>query len=245
MKLKSKKSISYIISAYNESLIIKDSIEYCIKCLNDSFDEYEIILVNDGSIDKTGDIMDEIVNKNDKIKVLHNYINLNLGISIQRALSIASKDYVIFNAADLPLDPSSTLTLLNLFDDGTDILILQRKRYLGTNIWRKITSLINRFILLLFFPKEKWGIRDTNYIQVFKKEIIKKILPISRGPIFTWPEMIFRAKRLGLKIKTYDVDYNPKHIRKGAFGKPNDIIWGLYEMLRFRFKCFKIIKYNV
>jgi glycosyltransferase involved in cell wall biosynthesis len=233
---KSNKSISYIIAAYNEDTIIKGSIEYSINCLEDSFEDYELILVNDGSKDKTGDVMDEIADSNDKVIVLHNLINLNFGISVQRALSIVSKDYAIYNAADLPLDPVTTSTIINLMNDGTDLLVLQRKEYLGTNIWRRFASFINRLMVLVLFPKEKWGIRDTNYIQVFRKEIIKQVLPIARSPIFTWPEMIFRAKRLRLKIKIHDIEYKPIHVRKGAFGKPHDIIWGMYDMVRFRIK---------
>jgi len=232
-KLK-KEGVSYIIAAYNEGAIINDSIEYCIKCLEESFEDYELILVDDGSKDDTGDIIDKIAKDNDKIIVLHNLINLNFGISIQRALSMASKNYAIFNAADLPLDPAVTSTIINLMNDGTDVLVLQRKKYLGANMWRRFTSLIYRAVLLVFFPKEKWGIRDTTNIQIYRKDIIKKILPIARSPIFTCSEMIFRAKRLGLKIKTHDIEYNPRHIRKGAFGKSHDIIWGLYDMLRFK-----------
>jgi len=228
------KSISYIISAYNEGEIIKDTIEYCIKYFTNNFYDYELILINDGSKDNTGIIMDDFAKTNNKIIVLHNLINLNMGISIQRAMSIASKELVLYNAADLPLDPVNTQELINLMNDGTDVLILQRKKYLGTSIWRRFSSFVNRMIVFLLFPKEKFGIRDTNYTQMFRKEIIKSILPISRGPIFTWPEMIFRAKRLKYKIKIHDVDYNPKHLRKGAFGKPHDILWGIYEMLRFR-----------
>lgn len=231
---KSKVSISYIISAYNEGAIIKDSIEYCIKCLEDSFEDYELILVDDGSKDNTGDIIDESAKNNEKIIVLHNLINLNLGISLQRALSITSKDYAIINAVDLPLDPFVTSTIIDLMHDGTDVLVLQRIKYLGTTTWRRFASLIHRAILFVLFPSAKSGIRDTTYIQVFRRDIIKKILPIARSPVFTCSEMIFRAKRLGLKVKTHDIEYNPKHVRKGAFGKPHDIIWGLYDMLRFR-----------
>jgi hypothetical protein len=51
--------------------------------------------------------------------------------------------------------------------------------------------------------------------------------------------MIFRAKRMGLKVKTHDIDYAPKHIRKGASGKPHDILWGMYEMFRFRIYAWR------
>ncbi|MDR0454029.1 MAG: hypothetical protein LBH05_04365 [Deferribacteraceae bacterium] len=91
------------------------------------------------------------------------------------------KWYVFYNAADLPLDPVSTSEIIKLISDKTDLLILQRKKYIGTNIWRRFTSFINRSMVLMLFPKEKWGIRDTNYTQVFRKDIIKQILPMARS----------------------------------------------------------------
>jgi undecaprenyl-phosphate 4-deoxy-4-formamido-L-arabinose transferase len=239
MEKKSDKSVSLIIAAYNEENILLDSLCYTRDCLEADFEDYEIIIIDDGSTDKTGIIMDDFAKECRHVIVLHNLINLNFGASVQRGLVISSKEYVTFNAADLPLDPKLTRTLIDATDTETaDVLVVQRLEYLGTSAWRRLISLINRAFLALLFPKGKRGIRDTNNVLVIRRNICKRVLPFARGPIFTWPEMIFRARYSGLKVKASFFEYSPRVVRKGAFGKPHDIVWGIYEMLRFRIRLW-------
>jgi len=234
-------SISLIISAYNEENIIKDCVHTCIDSLSKHFDDYELILINDASTDNTGQIMDTFVGS--LIKTLHNPTNLNMGASIQRGMMIATKDYVTFNAADLPFDPDDYKKIIEQAPDA-DMIVVERTKYKGTTNWRRLSSIINRGIMYILFPKLKKGIRDTNYLQITRRAVIDQIIPTAKGPIFTWPEMIFRARYTGLKVVTVEADYNPRHKRKGAFGKPHDIMWTLKEMLRFRYDlwCGKIFR---
>jgi len=249
--------ISLIISAYNEATIIEDCVQTCIDSLSAHFTDYELILINDASTDRTGQIMDDLaltakksiesptatetpnktVTATPSIKVLHNETNLNMGASIQRGMTIATKDYVTFNAADLPLNPDMYKELVENAPDA-DMIVVERIKYSGTSSWRRMSSICNRAIIRILFPHLKKGIRDTNYLQITRKEALPKIMPLAKDPIFTWPEMIFRARYLGMNVVTVKADYIPKHERKGAFGKPHDILWALREMLRFRWQLW-------
>ena len=239
----SQHSISLIISAYNEETIIEDCVQTCIDSLSTHFDDYELILINDASTDRTGQVIDETAKKHPdaNITILHNKQNLNMGASILRGMAIAKKDYVTFNAADLPLDPDKYREIIDKAPDA-DMIVVQRIKYSGTTNWRRISSLLNRALMRILFPILKRNIRDTNYLQITRKTILPFIMPTAKDPVFTWPEMIFRARHLKLNIKTIDVDYIPKHVRKGAFGKPHDILWALKEILQFRYYlwCKKI-----
>lgn len=233
-------SISCVIPVYNEGKYLYEQIEYCCKSLERKFAEYELILVNDGSKDNTSQIMEKLRQENPNIILLDNYINLNMGISVQRGFAIASKQYVTFNAVDMPLDPKRFYQLIEYMDNNqVDMLVVERKKYLGTSGWRRFTSKINRMLMGILFPKLKAGIEDTNYLQIVRKECIPQILPLAKSPIFTWPEMIFRAELAGLNVRAKKVEYNPRVVRKGAFGKPHDIIWGIYDMIRFRISIWK------
>ena len=234
-----KPSLSLIIAAYNEAAIIEESILTCIHILEEDFEDFEIILVDDGSKDATGAIADTLDQKYPCVRVLPNLINLNLGVSIQRGMAAASKDIVTFNAADLPLHPSQYKILVSEMHD-LDMLVLEREEYLAASKWRKFTSLVNRVLLTILFPRLKKGLRDTNYTQLVRKSIIPVIMPLARGPVFTMPEMIFRAKHAGLNVKARGIEYNPQFVRKGAFGKPHDIILSIYEMWRFRIRLWEI-----
>jgi undecaprenyl-phosphate 4-deoxy-4-formamido-L-arabinose transferase len=68
--------------------------------------------------------------------------------------------------------------------------------------------------------------------------MIRSIIPFARSPIFVWPELIFRAKLKGYKVDNIRVKCNVENVRKGAFGHPHDIMWGIYEMLRFRIRLW-------
>jgi len=235
-----EKSISYIIAGYNEEAVIEQAVRECHAILSEDFDDFELILVDDASKDHTREIMDRLSLELSCVHVLHNLINLNFGTSVLRGMNFATKDIVIFNAADLPLSPKLTKSIAKEMVD-CDLLVLERETYPGAK-WRKIASSFNKLFLYILYPGLMRGTPVVNYVQVFRREIIGRILPLARSPIFVWPEMIFRGKRdKTIRVKNKAVPVNisvSEHKRKGAFGKPNDIIWGMYDMFRFRIRSW-------
>lgn len=235
MTKKKSESISVILPVYNEINLVETAVNRCIQVLSRDFADFELILVDDGSTDGTGDIMKKLSKNDERIRVLHNIINLNVGISIQRAVAIATKDFIVHNAIDLPLATEDIAGLIKHIKD-CDVLVLERKTYGGYTLWRWITSKINRILLQMFFGYR--GIRDMNFTQIYRRNIIPKILPLAKSPAFTTPEMILRAKRMGLCIKSIAVDYHQRPAGKYALGKPYDILWSIFDMLRFRLKVW-------
>ena len=232
--MKSSKSISLIIPVYNEEKLIQNSILKCTAILDNDFLDYEVIIVDDGSKDKSLDIVKILSLNNEKIKIVENCINLNQGVSIQRALKFAKKEFITHNGIDLPFDPTVLRSLLEEIN-GFDILVLERKKYTGASNWRKIISILNIFIRKLLFPILSKNLNDLNYIQIYRSSIIPYILPLAKSPAFTTPEMIFRARYLAYKILTQKIDYNPRMSGKSSLGKLHDILWSIYDMIRFKF----------
>ncbi len=93
--------------------------------------------------------------------------------------------------------------------------------------------------MTILFPALVKGTPVLNFVQIYKRDKIRSIIPLARSPIFVWPELIFRAKLSGLYVKNVPVKCNIENLRKGAFGHPHDIIWGIYDMLRFRIRVWK------
>ena len=237
MPEKFNKSISFILPVYNEKNLLEGAVDRCSETLGKNFKDYEIILVDDGSTDGISELLDTLERKHQNLKILSNTVNLNVGISVQRGLKSARCEYAVHNAVDLPLTPEDLVKILPEMDD-CDLLVLERSSYAGYMKWRIVTSLLNRMLLKILFPVVVKGINDLNYTQVYRTEILPKILPLAKSPAFTTPEMIIRAKYLNLRVKTLTVDYKPRLSGKGAFGKPHDILWSFYDMLRFRLKLW-------
>lgn len=236
--MKIESSVSLVLAGYNEERQVEKAIQEAISVLSENFTKWELILIDDGSNDHTGEIMRKYAD-NRNVFELPNIVNLNFGTAVLRGLYAARQKYVIYNAIDMPLKLTEIPVLIHeMENESLDCMILERVGYNPT-WWRKITSIGNTLLLRILYPKLTQGTPVLNFIQIYKTSILKEIIPLARGPIFVWPEMIFRVKLKGFCWKNRKVNCYVDSRRKGAFGKPHDIIWGIYEMLRFRFRKHK------
>lgn len=242
--MKSNKSISVVLPAFNEEQIIEKNVRYVYECLDKDFEDFELIVVDDASTDSSPKILQKLASELPNLMLLHNYVNLNQGTSFQRGAGAATKEIVTHNAIDLALDPKEYKKLVEEQFSTADVLVLQRKIYAGATAWRKFVSFANKALRGLLFPKLTSGIVDMNFVQFYKQKHLKALLPLSKSPAFTTPEMIFRAKLLGLKVETLDFDYQPREVGNGSLGKFHDIAWSMYDMFRFRYLLWIGFKKN-
>lgn len=88
-------SVSFIVPALNEERSIKGAARTCEASAEGLASDYEIILVNDGSQDLTGEVMDALARGSPQIRVVHNPCNLGFGGAFKAGLAHAKMDYVI------------------------------------------------------------------------------------------------------------------------------------------------------
>lgn len=233
-------SVSIVYAGYNEEENVSIAVEKTIASFQETGIDYEILLIDDASADRTWVEMEKCANKYSNVYSMKNIVNLNFGTSVLEGLILAKKDFVIYNAFDLPLHPEKIVSVIkNGGVNDADIIVLERSNYPCTRK-RKLFSFLNKMALKILFPILTRGTPILNFTQMFRREIIDEIIPISRGPIFIWPEMVFRARLKGYRIKNIVMPCNPDmKLRKGSFGHPHDILWGIYEMIRFRVKAWR------
>lgn len=107
-----KPSFSIVVCAYNEEKNIRDAVFSVRKACTAASKSYEIILVDDGSIDKTGTLMDSLAREYRNIVVIHNGTNLGFGVSFRRGIKKASKEYFSGFPGDNDMSWKSLYTLL-------------------------------------------------------------------------------------------------------------------------------------
>jgi glycosyltransferase involved in cell wall biosynthesis len=105
--------LSIIIPAYNEEKTIKEIIKK-IHSSKKNQNEYEILIVDDCSTDKTSSILKECSNLYSKL--ITNKKNMGKGYSIREGMRIASGDYIIFQDADLEYDPIEFNNFINIIN---------------------------------------------------------------------------------------------------------------------------------
>ncbi len=107
------KSVSIIIPAYNEEKKLAPTVNFTLEALSrHNITDFEIIIFNDASTDKTGEVADELAKKYSQVRVIHNSKNMNLGYNITRGFQLATKEYSGFVPGDNETEPE---TLDNIF----------------------------------------------------------------------------------------------------------------------------------
>jgi glycosyltransferase involved in cell wall biosynthesis len=192
-----------------------------------------LLIINDGSQDKTGEIAEELAKKYPgKITVRHHLENRGLGETLYEAYECAQGELVIQNAMDSPLDLRDLDIMTPLLAEA-DVIVAVRKSHAGYSRYRLLTSKVNRALLrLLFRPR----LRDYNYTQLYKKQVLQAARPTSRNTIFIAPEVIIRAYEMGYRIKEVEIEYHPRLAGKATSGKPTLIIRSLLDMSSFWLK---------
>lgn len=232
-------SLSIVMPAYNE----QENIIFAVgQTMAESFKfkNFELIVVDDGSIDNTNQKLVDLSIKYDKLKILKHDKNMGLAQSLKDGFNKANNDYIVFNSADLPLDPKN---ISDIFEQkySFDLIVIERKKYIGATIKRKFISICNRIILHIFFPLALIDVADCNFTFVFKREILEKIFPISKSSGFVQPEVILRAKYLKYNVKIVEAEYNKRIFGKAHLGKIKDILLSMYDIIIFRIYSFFIM----
>ena len=234
------KSITVIFPAYNEQENIRRTIERSIEAMSPRFATFELLIIDDGSRDSTGVIAEELARSYPEVTVLRNERNMGLGEALYRGFLCAKGELVIQNAMDYPLDLRDLDKLLPVLEEA-DVVVAVRKAYAGYTPYRRLTSKVNRAVLrLLFEPK----LRDYNYTQLFKKEVLKAARPTSRSAVFIAPEIIIRAHELGFRIKEVEIDYHPRIAGDATSGKPRVILRSVRDMFAFWVKRTFTLKHR-
>lgn len=90
-----ERSITILISAYNEERNLRAAVRGINEAVSSVFGDYELIILDDGSTDKTPEIADQLAKENRRIMVIHNKRNMNVGYSYRAGVAAATKKYVM------------------------------------------------------------------------------------------------------------------------------------------------------
>ena len=206
MKPHTKKSLSVIIPAYNEEKNLAGAVSTIDKSVKQIFDDYELIILNDGSSDKTGLIAAELAKKNPKIRFVDFKVNRGVGAMYQEGIMRARKEYVIMLPGDdETADESVTEILLHTgeADMVTSYTINKEARPLLRRIVStSFTAMLN--ILFGFHLKYYTG------LVVYKTDLVKKVKMTTNSFAFQ-AEIIIRLlkgghsyKEVPMVIRRYD-----------------------------------------
>ncbi|MBW6440549.1 glycosyltransferase family 2 protein [Patescibacteria group bacterium] len=201
--------LSVIIPAFNEEKLITNTLMEVNRFLAEKEYGFEIIVIDDGSEDKTSALVMKLQSKINHLKLLQNENNFGKGYSVKRGMLNSQGSYAIFMDADGSTSINHIDNFINSAKDGYDIVIGNRKLK-ASNIKKRQSlykEIFGGFGNLLIQALAVPGIKDTQCgFKLFSKEAKRKIFP--KLTINGWGfdiETLVLAKKYGFKIKSTSV----------------------------------------
>ena len=198
-------SISVFFPCYNEQENVGRTVEKAIEVMEKLNADFEVIIVDDGSSDNTGQVADEIAGRDRRVKVVHHQHNLGYGAALQSGFKTATKELVFYTDGDGQFDINEMPPLLALMEQYDIVSCYRLNR--RDSIIRKINGWCwTRLICLMFGLK----IRDIDCaFKLYKREIFDKIELSSTGALID-AEILARAARKGYRITQKGVHHYPR-----------------------------------
>ncbi len=197
--------LSVIIPAYNEEKRLPKTLFEIDKYLRRQTYNYEILVVNDGSTDKTIEILSNLKSQIANLKIIDNKINKGKGAVVRQGILEAKGEYRLFTDADNSTSIDQVEKLWPYFKEKYDIVIGSRDAKWAVldppqNWFRRFVG--EGFKLLRKIIVGLWEIQDTQCgFKCFKKEAAEKIFPKCKINRFAFdPEILLIGKKLGYKI---------------------------------------------
>ena len=166
------KKISVVVPMYYEEEIV-DECYHELKGVLTSIKgyDYEIVFVNDGSRDKTLELLEKIAKKNNKVKIVSLSTNFGHQAAVSAGLTVVSGDAVVIIDADLQDPPSLIPDMLKLWEDGYEVIYGKRKKRDGESIFKLFTA--KMFYKILNGLSSVNIPRDTGDFRLIDKKVVK------------------------------------------------------------------------
>jgi len=97
-------SLSVFFPAYNEQYNIVKLTKAIVSVLEEIGNEYEVIIVNDGSSDNTGEVAEELTRRYPRVRVIHHDKNRGYGAALKTGFTSAKNDYIFYTDGDHQFD---------------------------------------------------------------------------------------------------------------------------------------------
>lgn len=222
-------SISVFFPCYNEQDNVRRVAEQAIRVLEGLGADYEVIIVDDGSVDATGRIADEIAAGNDRVRVIRHERNRGYGAALQSGFHAARKELVFYTDGDGQFDIGEMPALLPLMADYDIVSCYRIDR--RDNLVRKINGWLWTKVTGLVFSMR---VRDVDCaFKLYRRSLFDRITMESTGALID-TEILARAVRKGYTITQKGVHHYPRTAGRQTGASLRVVLRAFRELWRLR-----------
>jgi glycosyltransferase involved in cell wall biosynthesis len=200
-----KPLVSVVVPAYNEAAIVEANLAALCRYMESIEDEYrwEVVVIDDGSSDGTGQLVESFARGRPNIRVLHHIVNFGVGQAFKFAFSHCRGDYIITMDADLSYSPDHIRALLTKIRETRAKVVVASPYMEGGHLsnvpwWRRMLSVWANHFLAAAAQGSVSTL--TSMVRVYDAKFLKTLNLRSMGMEIN-PEVIYKAKLLRARIE--------------------------------------------
>ena len=221
-----EKSVSVLLPVYNEEEYVGNVVRKIANILQDRFEDFEIVVIESGSSDKTPEIVNDLEKEFPCVRVLHQEKREGMGSAVSLGTKNASKDYYFLFDADEPFDFRDIFKAFEIIDSCDIVSAYRLDRNEG--IKRHIYSLVFNWLVRTLF---KLNLQDVNFSYKLYSSKVFDDIEIESKWGFHDAESLIKADRKGFVIKQIGIKYLNRELGESKFGGISIVIKIFLEMV--------------
>lgn len=225
--------VSLFFPVYRDESTVERVATKALRVLDELASEHEVIIVDDGSPDRAGQIADRFAASHPQVKVIHHEKNLGYGQALRTGFAAARYEWICFTDGDDEYEVDDLRKLLRL-RDRYDLVITFRyaKRYGG---WRVFVSYVYNKLLRLVFETRY---RDVSSgLKLIRREVVEGLELVSTSP-FIGAEIAIKTMLKGFPVGEVGIQTFPREFGKGSSTSFRNILATLRDMRRVYRRVF-------
>lgn len=226
-------SLTIFFPVYNDERTIEHITEKALTVAASLVDDYEVIIVDDGSPDRSGEIADELAGRHDAVQVIHHPANRGYGAAVRSGLAAAHYDWICFTDGDDEYDLYDLGKLWRL-RDYYDLVITFRyvRRY---SSYRIVVSRIYNWVLRRLFATTYRDI--STGLRLVRKDVVDDLTLEATSP-FIGAEITIKTMLRGFRVGEVGIQTFPREFGRGSATSPANIRKTIVDMLRCHRRVF-------
>ena len=219
-------TLSIIVFCYNEESTIKkvvlDALEFLIR---EDINDNEVIIVNDGSTDKSKILLEELSNEYSQLKIINHQVNLGIGMALKTGYKEASKQFIVAIPGDGQFD-TTDLKKIKKWDVNKFYCFYRKDK--NYNSYRNFLSGFNLFLNSIFINNR---LKDVNWVKVYTKSQLTNARPQLNSSLIE-SEISSKLIKKGYQYEELPSNYLPRIGGKSKGGNFKTVSKALFEMIK-------------
>ena len=225
--------LSVVLPAFNEEANVERVVRDCVAYLEGTGLDYELLVVNDGSRDRTGEILNRLQSEFPRLRPQHHPQNRGYGAALRTGFDAATKRFVFYMDGDGQFDIRELDVILPLATDDDHIVTGYRIERRDPFIRRMNAKLFGGCLVRIMLNVY---VRDLNCaFKLIPKKVLNAMTLESTGALIN-AELYGRAVRKGFKIKEVGVHHYPRTAGVQTGAHLSVILRAFYDLFRLRQK---------